>query len=38
MSITRAKEILKHQFGYDSFRMNQQQAIETVLQKKIAWC
>lgn len=34
MSITRAKEILKHQFGYDSFRMNQQQAIETVLQKK----
>ncbi len=34
MSIIRAKEILKHQFGYDSFRMNQQQAIETVLQKK----
>ena len=34
MSITRAKEILKHQFGYDSFRMNQQQAIETILQKK----
>ncbi len=34
MSIARAKEILKHQFGYDSFRMNQEQAIETVLQKK----
>lgn len=34
MSIIRAKEILKHQFGYDSFRMNQQQAIETILQKK----
>jgi ATP-dependent DNA helicase RecQ len=34
MNINRAKEILKHQFGYDSFRMNQEQAIETVLQKK----
>ena len=34
MNITRAKEILKHQFGYDSFRMNQEAAIETVLQKK----
>jgi ATP-dependent DNA helicase RecQ len=34
MNITRAREILKHQFGYDSFRMNQEQAIETVLQKK----
>ncbi len=34
MNITRAKEILKSQFGYDSFRMNQEQAIETVLQKK----
>ncbi len=34
MSITKAKEILKHQFGYDSFRMNQQAAIETVLAKK----
>lgn len=33
MNITRAKEILKRQFGYDSFRMNQEQAIETVLQK-----
>jgi len=34
MNIIRAKEILKSQFGYDSFRMNQEQAIETVLQKK----
>ena len=34
MNITRAKEILKNQFGYDSFRMNQEAAIETVLQKK----
>lgn len=36
MNITRAQEILKHQFGYDSFRMNQQAAIETVLQGKDA--
>lgn len=36
MNISRAKEILKHQFGYDSFRMNQEQAIEAVLQKKDA--
>jgi len=34
MNIARAKEILKHQFGFDSFRMNQEQAIETVLAKK----
>ena len=34
MNIDRAREILKHQFGYDSFRMNQEQAIETVLAKK----
>lgn len=34
MNITKAKEILKHQFGYDSFRLNQQAAIETVLAKK----
>ncbi|MDQ3323125.1 MAG: DNA helicase RecQ [Acidobacteriota bacterium] len=34
MTIERAKEILSRQFGYDSFRMNQQQAIETVLTKK----
>ena len=36
MNITRAKEILKHQFGYDSFRMNQEAAIECVLNKKDA--
>ncbi len=34
MVLTQAKEILKHQFGYDSFRMNQAAAIETVLSKK----
>jgi ATP-dependent DNA helicase RecQ len=34
MSITHAKEILKRQFGYDSFRLNQQAAIETVLAGK----
>jgi ATP-dependent DNA helicase RecQ len=34
MNIERAKEILKSQFGFDSFRMNQEQAIEAVLQKK----
>ena len=34
MDITRAQEILKHQFGYDEFRMQQQAAIEAVLQKK----
>ena len=34
MSMTRAKEILKHKFGYDSFRLHQHQAIEAVLQKK----
>lgn len=34
MDITRAQEILKHQFGYDSFRMNQAAAIECVLNKK----
>lgn len=27
----RAREILKHRFGYDSFRMNQEAAISTVL-------
>ncbi len=36
MNIIRAKEILKHQFGYDSFRMNQEAAIEAVLDKKDA--
>ncbi len=34
MSIKKAKEILKHQFGFDSFRMNQETAIENVLAKK----
>jgi len=34
MSITKAQEILKNKFGYDSFRMNQQAAIESVLAKK----
>lgn len=34
MNITRAKEILKHQFGFDSFRMNQQAAIDCILNKK----
>jgi ATP-dependent DNA helicase RecQ len=34
MNITRAQEILKNQFGYDSFRMNQQAAIECVLNRK----
>ena len=34
MNLTHAQEILKHQFGYDSFRMNQQAAIESVLDGK----
>jgi len=34
MPIARALEILKHQFGYDDFRMNQQAAVECVLAKK----
>jgi ATP-dependent DNA helicase RecQ len=34
MSITRALEILKHQFGFDDFRMNQQAAVECVLAKR----
>ena len=34
MSIEKAREILKHRFGYDSFRMNQERAIETVLKGK----
>jgi len=34
MNLTRAKEILKTQFGYDEFRLNQQAAIESVLAKK----
>src|SRR6185295_4673867 len=31
MTIAHAREILKHQFGYDSFRMNQEPVIEAVL-------
>src|SRR3954468_15805701 len=34
MSIKLAQEILKNKFGYDSFRMHQQSAIEAVLNKK----
>src|SRR3954467_8768239 len=34
LNLADARQILKHRFGYDSFRMNQQAAIETVLQKK----
>src|SRR5438477_791876 len=34
MSIEKAREILKHRFGYDSFRMNQEAAIGAVLRKK----
>ena len=34
MTTARAREILQHQFGFDSFRMNQEQVIESVLQKK----
>jgi ATP-dependent DNA helicase RecQ len=34
MTIEKAREILKHRFGYDSFRMNQEPAIEAVLSKK----
>lgn len=36
MNIKKAKEILKHQFGFDSFRMNQEAAIECLLDKKDA--
>jgi ATP-dependent DNA helicase RecQ len=34
MTIAHALDILKHQFGYDSFRLHQQAAIEAVLDKK----
>ena len=33
MIIEKAREILKYRFGYDSFRMNQERAIEAVLRK-----
>lgn len=31
MTINQAQEILKHKFGYDSFRLHQKAAIETIL-------
>ena len=34
MNILEAREILKHRFGYDSFRMNQEQAVDAVLRKR----
>lgn len=34
MTIEKAREILKHRFGYDSFRMNQEAVIEAVLDNK----
>ena len=34
MKIEKARTILKHQFGYDSFRMNQEAVIEAVLDKQ----
>lgn len=34
MSLTKAKEILRTQFGFDEFRLNQQQIIETILSQK----
>ncbi|MBL8208417.1 MAG: DNA helicase RecQ [Blastocatellia bacterium] len=34
MNIAQAQEILQHQFGYDSFRLHQQAAIEAVLAQK----
>ena len=34
MSIILAREILKHRFGYDEFRLNQESAIEAILARK----
>src|SRR5688572_264390 len=34
MHIEKAREILKHRFGYDTFRLNQEAAIEAVLEGK----
>jgi ATP-dependent DNA helicase RecQ len=34
MNIEQAKEVLKHQFGFDSFRMNQEAVISAVLAKR----
>ena len=36
MDIEKAKQVLKHQFGFDSFRMNQEAAISAVLAKQDA--
>ncbi|MEP6944546.1 MAG: DNA helicase RecQ [Acidobacteriota bacterium] len=36
MTIEKARVILKHQFGFDSFRLNQESAISTVLSGKDA--
>src|SRR5688572_29501444 len=36
MDIEQAKQVLKHQFGFDSFRMNQEAAISAVLAKRDA--
>jgi ATP-dependent DNA helicase RecQ len=32
MTIERAREVLKHQFGYDTFRLEQEAVIRTVLE------
>ena len=34
MTIEKAREILRHRFGFDEFRMNQEAVIEAVLNKK----
>src|SRR5215203_3118539 len=34
MPLEQAREILKHRFGYDAFRLNQEAAIEAVLNRK----
>ena len=34
MGIEKAKQVLKHQFGFDSFRLHQEVAIEAVLQRQ----
>src|SRR5262245_60663382 len=31
MTIEKAREILRHRFGYDAFRLNQEAAIESIL-------
>src|SRR5436190_19971788 len=34
MSIQQAQHLLKHKFGYDGFRLQQQNAIESILKKE----